>query len=55
MMERLKNGQMRGKAIELGMVTEQEIDDMVDAWDKWSKTDDATLGIMNGEVLVDKK
>ncbi|KAH7022275.1 S-adenosyl-L-methionine-dependent methyltransferase [Ilyonectria destructans] len=55
MMERLKNGQMRGKAIELGIATEQEIDDMIDAWDKWSKTEDATLGIMNGEVLVDKK
>ncbi|KAF7551389.1 hypothetical protein G7Z17_g5043 [Cylindrodendrum hubeiense] len=55
MMERLKTGQMRGKAIELGIATEQEIDDMVNAWDEWSKTDDAILGIMNGEVLVDKK
>ncbi|KAK7408533.1 hypothetical protein QQX98_009294 [Neonectria punicea] len=55
MMERLRDGQMRGKAIELGIATEQEIDDMANAWDEWSKTDDATLGIMNGEVLVDKK
>ncbi|KAI5457068.1 S-adenosyl-L-methionine-dependent methyltransferase [Mariannaea sp. PMI_226] len=55
MSQRLRDGQMRSKAIELGIATEDEIEEMIKAWDEWSRTDDATLGIMNGEALVTKK
>jgi hypothetical protein len=54
MIERLRTGQMRTKGIELGITTEQEIDDMIKAWEKWITTEEATLGIMNGEVVVHK-
>lgn len=46
---------MRNKAIECGFASEDEIEDMIKAWGEWSKTGEATLGIMNGEVLVNKK
>ncbi|KAH6889278.1 S-adenosyl-L-methionine-dependent methyltransferase [Thelonectria olida] len=55
MSERLRDGQMREKAIERGLATQDEIEGMIRAWDEWSKQDDATLGIMNGEILVSKK
>ncbi len=54
MVERLSTGQMRTKGIELGITTEQEIDGMTKAWKKWITTEEATLGIMNGEVIVHK-
>lgn len=51
--ERAKNGQMRSKAIELGLATEEEMDAMIDAWYRWAETEDSMLAIMNGQALVD--
>ncbi|KAF4981273.1 hypothetical protein FZEAL_2899 [Fusarium zealandicum] len=55
MRERLISGQMRGKSLELGIATENELDEMAEAWEKWDDAEDATLGIMNGELLINKK
>ncbi|KAK4154057.1 methyltransferase [Chaetomidium leptoderma] len=52
MIERLRTGQMRDKGIELGITTEEGIDEMVEGWQEWIEAADATLGIMNGEVIV---
>jgi hypothetical protein len=54
MIERLRTGQMREKGIEMGLTTEEGIEEMIKAWEEWIETDDATLGIMNGEVIVKK-
>jgi hypothetical protein len=54
MIERLRTGQMRGKGLEMGIVTEEGIQEMIKAWEEWIETADATLGIMNGEVIVTK-
>lgn len=45
---------MRKKAIELGIVTETDLDDIAKAWDEWIATEDACFGLMNGEVLIRK-
>ncbi|CAM1501186.1 Fc.00g103480.m01.CDS01 [Cosmosporella sp. VM-42] len=55
MAERLRTGHMRGKSLELGIATEAEISQMADAWEEWAGTDDASLGIMNGEIIIQKK
>ncbi|KAL2186886.1 S-adenosyl-L-methionine-dependent methyltransferase [Thermothelomyces heterothallicus CBS 203.75] len=55
MINRLRTGQMRDKGIELGIVTEEGIEEMIKAWEEWIGADDATLGIMNGEVIWKKK
>ncbi|KAL2015179.1 hypothetical protein VTK56DRAFT_6172 [Thermocarpiscus australiensis] len=55
MIQKLRDGQMRTKALELGITTEEEIEGMIRAWGQWSRTDDATLGIMNGEVIVQRE
>jgi SAM-dependent methyltransferase len=54
MIERLRTGQMRTKGLEMGLVTEEGIEEMIKAWEEWIETADATLGIMNGEVIVTK-
>lgn len=54
MTERLRTGQMRSKSLELGIATEADIDRMADAWEEWNNTDDASLGIMNGELIIEK-
>lgn len=53
MIERIKTGQMRQKARELGIATEQDMDAMISAWEQWIEDDSAVLGIMNGEILID--
>ncbi|KAL2193334.1 S-adenosyl-L-methionine-dependent methyltransferase [Corynascus similis CBS 632.67] len=55
MIDRLRTGQMRDKGFELGLVTERGIEEMIRAWEDWMAADDATMGIMNGEVIVKKK
>jgi hypothetical protein len=54
MIERLRTGQMRSKGLEMELVTEEGIEQMIKAWEEWIETADATLGIMNGEVIVTK-
>lgn len=54
MIERLRTGQMRNKGLELGITTEKDIEEMVRGWQEWIETRDATLAIMNGEVIVTK-
>lgn len=54
MIQRLRDGPMRSRALELGIATEDELDQMVKGWEEWIVTDDATLGLMNGEVIVKK-
>jgi hypothetical protein len=54
MAERSRQGQARVKAIELGLATEEEMDEMATSWEEWSETDGASLGIMNGELIIKK-
>lgn len=54
MIERLRTGQMRKKGIELGLTTEETVEEMVKGWKEWMERGDATLGIVNGEVIVRK-
>ncbi|CCC11148.1 hypothetical protein SMACR_03852 [Sordaria macrospora] len=54
MIERLRTGQMRQKGIELGLTTEEGVEEMVEGWKRWIEREDAMLGIVNGEVIVRK-
>ncbi|KAH6842302.1 S-adenosyl-L-methionine-dependent methyltransferase [Chaetomium sp. MPI-CAGE-AT-0009] len=55
MISRLRTGQMRDKGLEMGITTVEDIEEMIKAWEEWMKTEGATLGIMNGEVIVKMK
>ena len=52
MTERLKTGQLRHKAMEMGVATEADIQAMIAAWDDWMRHDGATSAIMNGEIII---
>ena len=54
MIGRLRTGQMRDQGLELGITTEEGIEEMIKGWEEWIEAGDATLGIMNGEVIVKK-
>ncbi|KAJ4294666.1 hypothetical protein N0V88_004895 [Collariella sp. IMI 366227] len=54
MIERLRDGPLREKGIELGLTTEKGVEEMIKAWEEWIETSDATLGIMNGEIVAKK-
>lgn len=55
MKNRSLTGFARNKAIEMGNATGDELDEMANAWEEWIETEDASLGIMNGEALITKK
>lgn len=47
-------GRMRDRALASGLVTESDLSEMATAWKEWVECDDATLGMMHGEILIQK-
>ena len=45
---------MRKQALEMGLVTEADLDDIVKDWNEWIATEDGCLGCLQGEILVRK-
>ncbi|KAK7757093.1 hypothetical protein SLS62_000640 [Diatrype stigma] len=55
MAERIRNGEMRKKGVELGLIThDDQVEEMATAWEEWAKQDDATLGMLHGEIIIQK-
>jgi hypothetical protein len=52
--ERVRGGPLRRGALELGSVTEEDLEEMAQAWEKWAATENATLGMLHGEILIEK-
>jgi len=52
MMERIKHGQMRVKALEMKLRSEQDLNAMATAWDDWARAEDAMMGLVNGELII---
>ncbi|KAI9708717.1 MAG: hypothetical protein M1820_003672 [Bogoriella megaspora] len=50
--DQLRGGSLREKALKFGLGTESGFEEMAKAWEEWANTDDATLAMMNGEILV---
>ena len=54
MAERIRSGGMRKKALESKLASEQDLDEMADAWDEWVAAEDGVHASMHGEILVRK-
>ena len=54
MIERINNGAMRKKALEMGLVTEADLEVMVKDWREWIASEDACIGCLHGEIVVRK-
>ena len=52
--DRILNGEMRKKALELGVATEAELDEMGAEWQRWIDTEDATCGTIHGQLVITK-
>ncbi|KAK5046182.1 hypothetical protein LTR84_008639 [Exophiala bonariae] len=50
----LRGGSLREKALKHGLGTEDDFEKMANAWEKWAKTEDASLAMLNGEILIQK-
>jgi hypothetical protein len=54
LIDQLRGGGLREKALRLGLGTEDDLEEMAKAWEEWAKADDANLAMLNGEILIEK-
>ncbi len=54
MITQLQRGRMRTIGLESGWVTEDDLEEMAGAWEQWRESDDATLGMLHGEIIIQK-
>jgi hypothetical protein len=54
MIKEIQGHRWRNAGIKAGITTEQDLDEMAKAWDEWSDSDEASLAMMQGEILVQK-
>ncbi|OQO09055.1 hypothetical protein B0A48_05946 [Cryoendolithus antarcticus] len=52
--DRIISGSMRTTALELGIASEAEMDEMAKEWERWMANEDACSGSLHGELLVQK-
>lgn len=52
MSELVRGGRMRGVALDAKLATEDELEEMARDWDEWWAKEDASLAMMQGEVVI---
>jgi SAM-dependent methyltransferase len=52
--EQLRGGALREKALKFGLGAENDFEEMAKAWEEWAKRDDASLAMLQGEILIQK-
>jgi hypothetical protein len=50
----VRGGRIRKAGLESGLATEHGLEEMAKAWEEWKKRDDATLGMLHGEIIIQK-
>ncbi len=45
---------MRNMAIQAGLVTEVDLEQMGKAWEEWVREDAASVAMMHGEIIIQK-
>jgi hypothetical protein len=51
-MQALRGGKTRGGALMMGLTTEEDLEEMATAWETWMQTNEATFGMIQGEILI---
>ena len=54
MIERVRYGRVGAAVLQARLVRESDLEEMAKALEEWAERDDATLGMMHGEVLIQK-
>ena len=52
--DQLRGGSLREKALKFGLGTESDFEEMAKALEEWAKRDDASLAMLQGEILIQK-
>ncbi len=52
--DQLRGGGLREKALKFNLGTEDEFEEMAKAWEEWAERDDASLAMLQGEILIQK-
>jgi len=52
--DQLRGGGLREKALKFGLGTENDFEEMAEAWEEWAKRDDAILAMLQGQILIQK-
>ena len=48
----LEGGRLRDMAVKVGLATDRDLKNMIQAWEEWCESEDATLSMMSGEILI---
>lgn len=54
LMETVRSDRIRKAGLASGLITENDLDEMAKAWEEWVESDDASLGMIHGEILIQK-
>lgn len=54
MVDALSKGRLRSVGLSTQLATEDDLQEMVDAWEEWATSDGAILGMLHGEILIRK-
>ena len=54
LVDRCRAGAFREKGLTLGVVTEDDFEEMTKAWEEWIDREDACVAMMSGEILIEK-
>lgn len=52
MVDILHGGRLREAGLKAGLATEDELGEMAKAWEEWGSRDDANLGMLHGEIII---
>ena len=50
----IRGGRIREGGLKSELATENDLEEMARAWEEWVEKDEATLGMMQGEILIQK-
>jgi hypothetical protein len=54
MVERIRGGRIRKAGLESSLTTENDLEEMAKAWEEWEERDDASLGMIHREIIIQK-
>lgn len=54
MADALSKGRLRSIGLSSKLATEDDLQEMVAAWEEWATADGAILGMLHGEILIRK-
>lgn len=55
MVDQLRTGRLRQIGLAAGLATDDDLEEMATAWEEWSESEGAILGMMHGEILIRKE